>query len=269
MTVQSEPQEETSKTTPVISKKDSNETEENSEIKKEKLVPKTPSKKKTTPKSKTPNGAMDKEGFRKGIKLTSVPRTGKVNVIELRQAKRTDFLFTRLEEEQALKYSIGRAPAKYAFTDGQLCIIITKYRGDAIDANNQKVGECYTLLFTDHYAMINADLEDIVEDITDDEIKEQVFVLDESKSLRFKNKWLVERERRIRAEEFKKMTREEIRLEVTQGVADIIDDLTLVANATRHQMDSFDRTSVEKWIKKNWMFLMIGALAVMVFSTMF
>lgn len=228
---------------------------------------KTVTKKK--PAKKESNGEPDKEGFRKGLKLTSIPKTGKVNVIELRQAKRTDFLFTRLDEELALKYSLGRVPAKYAFTDGQLALIVTKYRGDAIDANNQKVGECYTLLFTDHFAMINADLEDIVEDITDEEIKEQVFVLDESKALRYKNKYLVERERRINAEEYKTLSREETRLDITQGIADVIDDRTLADNAVRAQMDSFDRTSVENWIKKNWMMIMIGVLGLMVFSSMF
>lgn len=233
---------------------------------KKNVAKKKPAKKDTKPKK---DNGIEKEGFTKGLKLTSIPRTGKVNVIELRQGKRNDFLFTRLEEEHALKYSLGRVPAKYAFTDGQLALIVTKYRGDAIDANNQKVGECYTLLFTDHYAAINADLEDIVEDISDEEIKDQIFVLDESKALRYKNKWLVERERRINAEEYKTLSRDEIRLDITQGIADVIDDRTLADNAVRTQMDSFDRTSIENWIKKNWMMLMIGILGLMVFSSMF
>ncbi len=202
--------------------------------------------------------------------LTSIPMVGKVNVIELRQEKRTDFLITRLPKELVLKYSIGEVRTRYAPTRGDVCVLATKYRGDAVDANRPRtVGECYVLSWCPHFTETDADLEHIAEGISDDDIKHSLLALDESKGLHFRNKWLVERELRESADELIDTQTWSRREAATRYAAKVVDESALGGQAVEEDIAIVDMGSVAKWMKNNWLFVLILFLAILVVSSMF
>lgn len=202
--------------------------------------------------------------------LTSIPTTGKVNVIELRQEDRTDFLFTRLPKELALKYSPGKVRTRYDFTIGDCCVLATKYRGEAIDANKPKVvSECYTVIFCPHFAEINADLELIGEGLSDDDLKHALLALDESKALEFRNKYLVEKELREKGRDFDEKKAAGIRESATRMATTIVDDVALGDRAVEEDVSLFNMGTVGQWLQKNWIFVLLAVLSILFVASMF
>lgn len=202
--------------------------------------------------------------------LTSIPMVGKVNVIELRQEKRTDFLITRLPKELVLKYSTGEVKTRYAPTQGDVCVLATKYRGDAVDANRPRtVSECYVLNWCPHFTETDADLEHIAEGISDDDIKHSLLALDESKGLHFRNKWLVEKELRESADELIDTQTWSRREAATRYAAKVVDESALGGQAVEEDVAIVDMGSVTRWMKKNWLLMLIIFLAILVVASMF
>lgn len=202
--------------------------------------------------------------------LTSIPKTGKVNVIELRQEDRTDYLFTRLPKELVLKYSSGEVKTRYSPTKGTQCMIAVKYRGSAIDANMpETIGDCYTLIFCPHFAEVNADLEHIAEGISDVDMRHALLALDESKALVFRNKWLVEKELRESADDLedKKVWRR--REAATQMAATMMDDQALGQDAVQRDIDLWDTNKASKWIQKNIAWVVFIIIGIAIIASMF
>lgn len=201
--------------------------------------------------------------------LVSIPMVGKVNCIELQQENRTDFLFTRLPKELALIYAPGIVKTRYSKETKapSRCVVVTKYRGDAIDANKPKrVGECYTLMFTPHYAAKNAKLEHIEEGLSDDDLKKALLTLDESKALKFKNKWLNEKELRKQEQEYREGQEFDYRKSVTKTTAKVIDDIDLGEKSVKQGVSGGVSNLID-WMVENWFWLLIfGGGALMVLS---
>jgi hypothetical protein len=240
----------------------------------------TPAKKKPAAKKKPPAKKSERYEDKPDPKFkykvsedgsaTATPLIGEVNVIELQQEERTDWLFTRLEKEEALRYTSGRVKTKYDETKGDLCVIVTKYRGEAIDANNPKrAGECYTLLFTPFYAEKNADLQDVDEGISDDDIAEAMIALDESKALYYRNKWLVEKEMRGKERDYWEDKDYDFRKSVTKTATKVVDDTDLADDKVRRDIALFDMNKVTRWIVLN-KFWLIGFIAIVfIIASMF
>lgn len=238
---------------------------------KKKKAPKKVIEKKKEPKKDIPKEPeMTYEFKSEDGTLTSIPMTGKVNVIELKQEKRTDYLITRLPKELALKYSTGEVRTRYAPTEGDLSVIATKYRGDAIDANRPKtVSECYVLNWCPHFTEMSADLERVSEGISDDDIKHSLLALDESKALIFRNKWLVEKELRESADELIDTQTWSRRESATRYAAKIADEAALGGSAVEEDISIIDMGATAKWLTRNWLFVLIIFLIVIVIASMF
>lgn len=199
--------------------------------------------------------------------IISVPMVGKVNCIELQQEDRTDWLFTRLPKELALQFAPGKVRTRYTpEAKGNRCVIVSKYRGDAIDANKPKqVGECYTLIFTSHYAAKNAKLEHVEEGLTDTDLKKALFALDESKALRFKNKWLNERELRKQEQDYREGQEFDYRKSVTRTTAKVVDDIDIGETSVKRSVGGTMSNLID-WVTENWLWVLIlggGALLVL------
>lgn len=202
--------------------------------------------------------------------LTSIPMTGKVNVVELRQANRTDYLFTRLPKELTLKYSPGRVFAKYDTTIGDCCLLATKYRGDAVDASKpQFVAECYTIIFCPHFGELSADLEHISEGIADEDIKHSILALDESKALIFRNKWLTEKSLREGEQDLEEQKQWSRRKSATRMATTITDDVDLGDRAVEGDVDIFNMGKIGQWLQKNWLYVLLTVLGILVIASFF
>lgn len=202
--------------------------------------------------------------------LTAIPKTGEVNAIKLEQAKRTDWLFTRLPKELALKYTSAVVMTPYGEAKGDHCVIATKYRGDAIDADRpEEPGDCYTLLFTPFYAERNANLTKIDEGIKDSDIKHSLLALDESLGLQYRNKFLIEKEMRQKELEYHEGKDYDFRDAVTRTATTVVDDVALGEKSVEREVSLFNMDRVTRWLSKNKLWVIIGIATIIIIISFF
>jgi hypothetical protein len=220
----------------------------------------------------TPKPDKDTFKFRsKDGTAQAIPSIGKINIIELIQENRTDWLATRLSKDEALRYSTGEVETRHGDGIGEVCVIATKYRGDAIDANRpERAGEVYSLVFTPFFAEENADLEHVSEGVTDSEIKHTMLALDESKALKFRNKYLIEKEMRIQMEEYYRTRASDFTYSTTGIAAKAVNDVDLGERAVDKNTGSpINFGKILEWINRNKLTILIVAGIALFIVSMF
>ena len=240
---------------------------------KKKTVAKKP---KTVKKKKVPaTDEETRESFKFNVSDASaqdIPTTGKVNLIELIQENRTDWLATRLPKEKALKYVTGEVVTRHGPGIGEVCVVVSKYRGDAIDANSpERAGEVYSLLFTPHYGEKNANLEKIDEGIDDADIKHALLALDESKALKFRNKFLVEREMRLELENYYAQKDYDFTYSATGIAAKAVNDVDLGERAVDDNTGgaAFNISNMVQWLNEHKLEVVIVIGIIIFIASMF